>query len=63
MVMMMRKGVAQAQTISLTVDVGRNVTVLGRGASAAPFSTVNAAKVKEQCAVAKVTKVIAVCCP
>ena len=63
MVIMMGKGVAQAQTLGLTVDVGGIVTVLGRGASAAPFSTVNATKIKEQCAVAKVTKVIAVCCP
>ena len=60
---MMGKGVAPTQTISLTVDVRRNVTVLERGASAAPFSTVNATKIKEQCAVAKVTKAIAVCCP
>ena len=63
MFIIMGKGVAQAQTISLTVDVGRNVAVLGRGASAAPFTTVTATKVKEQCAVAKVTKLIAVCCP
>lgn len=61
--MMMGKSVAQAQTISLTVNVGRSVAVLERGASAAPFSTVTATEVKEQCAVAKVTKVIAVCCP
>ena len=58
--------VAQTQTICLTVDVGGTVmvlTVLDRGASDAPFSTVTAAKMKKQCAVAKVTKVIAVCCP
>ena len=55
---------AQNKAMRLTVDVRGAVAML-TGASDAAFSTVtaSAAKLEQQCAVAEVTKVIAVCCP
>ena len=59
-----RTGVSKTQTPRTTVNVGQAVAIMDRGPSDATFSTVTAAKILiEQCAVAKVTKVIAVCCP
>ena len=53
---------AQNKAMRLTVDVRGAVAIL-TGASDATFLTETAAKLEQQCAVAKVTKVIAVCCP
>ena len=56
-------GVAQTESKGLlTVNVRKAVEIVA-GTSDATFSTVTVAKMKEQCAVPKVTKVIAVCCP
>ena len=54
--------VAQTDAIGLTVDVGVAVALVS-GESDATFSTVTAEQGGKQCAVARVTKVIAVCCP
>ena len=57
-------GVSETQKLRITVDVGKAVAIINRGPSDATFSTVTAAQIViEQCAVAKVTKVIAACCP
>lgn len=55
-------GVAQTDAIGLTVDVGAAVAILS-GESVSTFSTVAAAQREKQCAVAKVSEVIAVCFP
>ena len=55
--------VAETKTMGLNVNVRRAVTAILTGASDATCSTVTADKMEKQCAVAKVTKVIAVCCP
>ena len=57
-----KTGVAQTDAIGLTVDVGAAVAILP-GESDATFSTVAAEQWEKQCAVAKVSKVIAVCFP
>ena len=54
--------VALTDAIGLTVDVGGAVAILP-GESDATFSTVAAGQREKQCAVAKVSKVIAVCFP
>ena len=58
----MARSVTQTETMGLNVNVRRAVAVILTGASDATCSTVTAEKMEEQCAVAKVTKVIAVCC-
>ena len=55
-----KTSVVQTETMGLNVNVRR--AVAATGASDATCSTVTAEKMEEQCAVAKVTKVIAVCC-
>ena len=57
-----KTSVVQTETMSLNVNVRRAVAAILTGASDATCSTVTAQKMEEQCAVAKVTKVIAVCC-
>ena len=61
---MTRTIMAHNKAMRLTVDVRGAVAML-TGASDVAFSTVtaSAAKLEQQCAVAEVTKVIAVCCP
>ena len=57
-----KTSVVQTETMGLNVNVRRAVAAILTGASDATCSTVTAEKMEEQCAVAKVTKVIAVCC-
>ena len=57
-----KTSVVQTETMGLNVNVRRAVAAILTGASDATCSTVTAQKMEEQCAVAKVTKVIAVCC-
>ena len=57
-----KTSVVQTEAMGLNVNVRRAVAAILTGASDATCSTVTAEKMEEQCAVAKVTKVIAVCC-